>query len=307
MNGQDIYNPVVAATGRLVFESISYQANLWELDITADPEGSSATRLAVRSTRQETFPALSPDGTRLAFVSNRTGQRSLWLSSIDGSNPRPLTRPDEAVAAGPVWSPEGSRIAISLVISGYARPFLVEVESGSTRPLLDEPVHAIPVAWSRDGERIYLASDRGGQWNLWSIGVDGKRLEQLTEDGGLAAAEDESGTVLYYTRPGDPAFYALPLDGEAGSADLVAREIGSVDRGHRLPWSVAAGSIYSVVLEGEEFRLVRLDPATGLVEEIASPPGLHDSIFSLSRDARRLIYSRIEQSESDLLFIDGAL
>ena len=80
-----------------------------------------------------------------------------------------------------------------------------------------------------------------------------------------------------------------------------------VDRGHRLPWSVAAGSIYSVVLEGEEFRLARLDPVTGLVEVIASPPGLDDSMFSLSGDARWLIYSRIEQSESDLLFIDGAL
>jgi Tol biopolymer transport system component len=248
LNGQNIYNPVVAATGRLVFESISFQKNLWRLDLIADPEGVDATRLAVHSTRQETSPAVSPDGLKLAFVSNRTGQRSLWLSAIDGSASRPLTRSDEVVAADPVWSPEGSRIAVGLVMSGYARPVVVEVESGRTRSLLEQPAHAIPVAWSHDGQRIYLASDRSGQWDLWSIGADG-----------------------------------------------------------HLPWRMVRGSIYSVVFADEEFRLARLDPATGAVEQIARPPGLHDGIFSLSPDAKQLIYSRVEESESDLMFIDGAL
>ena len=55
------------------------------------------------------------------------------------------------------------------------------------------------------------------------------------------------------------------------------------------------------------FRFVRLDPATGSVEEIARPPGLTGGAFSLSPDAGRLIYSRTEASESDLMFIDGAL
>lgn len=305
LNGQDIYNPVVAASGRLVFESISFEENLWSLDLTAGPHAS-PERLALRSTRQETLPAFSPDGRELAFVSNRSGQRTLWLGSFDSANSRPLTRPDEAVAGGPVWSPGGSRIAVALVVDGFARPFVVMVGSGRSRPLLDEPTHAIPVAWSGDGARIYLASDRGGQWDLWSIGVDGDALTQMTTSGGLAAAETEDGAWLYYTRSGDPAFYALALADVGGGGSEVGRQVGRVEPAHGRPWRLAAGAIYTVALEGEAFILLRLDPASGEVEEVARPPGLYNSAFALS-DSGQLIYSRVEESESDLMFLDVSL
>ena len=303
LNGRDAYNPVVAEGGRIVFESVSYERNLWELDLAADPDSVAAVRLPVRSTREETFPALSPDGQHLAFVSNRTGQRSLWSSSVAGSVAKQLSRSGEVVTAGPIWSPDGTRIAFGVVAGGYARPLVVELTGGRARPLFDESAHSIPVAWSEDGERLYLASDRGGQWDLWSIGADGEALERLTTEGGIAAAEGEGGRVLYFTRPGDPAFYAMALTDSAGGQARV-REVGRIGRGRHLPWSLANGAIYSIVRVGEGYRLARLDPATGSVTEAAAPPGLDVSPFSLSANAGRLVYCRVEESRSDLMFVD---
>lgn len=305
-SGQDIYNPEVASSGRLVFEAISVQTNLWEFDLAGRGAGQPPTRLPVHSTRQETVPALSPDGRRLAFVSNRGGDRSLWLSDVDGTGLRLLTPSGVPVAGGPVWSPEGERIAAGLVLGDYSRPFVIEVESGRRTLLVDEQSHALPVAWSRDGQRIYLTSDRGGQWEIWSIGAGGGALRRLTEAGGLTAAESESGDILYFRRPGDAAFYEMAIGSDRGP-DTGAREVGRLGEGRSLHWQFAAGSIYGIDFASGGPRLARLDPATGAVEVIASPPGLGDSSFALSSDASRLIYGRFDENKSDLMFIDGAL
>jgi Tol biopolymer transport system component len=55
-------------------------------------------------------PAWSPDGSQIAFSSNRAGSYDIWLMSSDGTNLRQLTD-DFDWDRAPSWSPDGSRIA----------------------------------------------------------------------------------------------------------------------------------------------------------------------------------------------------
>ena len=57
-------------------------------------------------------PSFSPDGTRLAFVSDRTGIPQVWVIAVDGGVPRQVTTGDDPVGRV-IWSPTGEWLALS--------------------------------------------------------------------------------------------------------------------------------------------------------------------------------------------------
>src|SRR5262245_56400754 len=57
-------------------------------------------------------PRISPDGQRIAFVSDREGQNNLWIMGIDGSNPRAVFRDHNLRVNSPVWTPDGQYIML---------------------------------------------------------------------------------------------------------------------------------------------------------------------------------------------------
>ena len=71
--------------------------------------GGTATRLTDGPT-WDSHPRFSPDGKRIAFISDRTGAENLWIADADGKNPRAVTRGDRAWYVAPAWTPDGSAI-----------------------------------------------------------------------------------------------------------------------------------------------------------------------------------------------------
>jgi len=65
--------------------------------------------------RDDIFPSWSPDGSRIAFASDRYGDWEIYTMSSEGYDVRQLTKPDSrpAVKWSPAWSPDGSRIAFA--------------------------------------------------------------------------------------------------------------------------------------------------------------------------------------------------
>jgi len=77
-------------------------------------------------------PAVSPDGTRLAFARETRGNVDLWVAAIDGSGERRLTT-DDAVDRSPCWSPDGLEIAFASRRSGSGDIYVVPAD-GSAPP-----------------------------------------------------------------------------------------------------------------------------------------------------------------------------
>src|SRR5262249_11141403 len=72
----------------------------------------------IASTRLDQNPRYSPDGMRIAFESERSGNREIWAAASDGSGAVQLTSFGGPVAAGPIWSPDGKWIAFTGVEPG---------------------------------------------------------------------------------------------------------------------------------------------------------------------------------------------
>src|ERR1044071_9159077 len=125
----------VRYNGKIVFISDRHYKGLsiWSMN----PDGSSPTRLTDDKSRTEKLPSFSPvydaspvwspDGTKIAFISNRDYLLSLYVMNADGSNAQLVTsKPLEP--SRPAWSPDGRKIAFSAGLSGTF---------GTTKPSVD--------------------------------------------------------------------------------------------------------------------------------------------------------------------------
>ena len=96
-------------------ERDEYLSNVW----VADAAGGGAPRRFTAGPKRDRDPRWSPDGTRLAFVSEREGKKKgqLYVMPADGGEPTRLSDERHGVA-DPVWSPDGSRLAFVARVGG---------------------------------------------------------------------------------------------------------------------------------------------------------------------------------------------
>ncbi|MCC6896006.1 MAG: PD40 domain-containing protein [Anaerolineae bacterium] len=117
-----------------------------------------------RNLVEDNQPAWSPDGSQIAFVSNREGrQYTIYLMEADGRNSRRLT---ESVQNNfsPVWSPDSHAIAYVTSRQEFARQIteilMTDLTSGRTRRISIPYPNAISPSWSADSRHIAFTSDR---------------------------------------------------------------------------------------------------------------------------------------------------
>ncbi len=75
----------------------------------------------------DSWPVWSPDGKRIAFVSNRTGNYEIYLMNADGSTIKNLTN-NAAQDTSPTWSPDGKKIAFVSTRDGGSDIYVMEVK-----------------------------------------------------------------------------------------------------------------------------------------------------------------------------------
>lgn len=143
---------------------------------TMDADGTDKTRLTF-TRAQETWPAWSPDGSKIAYVSNRPDPfQDVWVMDADGGNRTRLTTHD-GFDAFPEWSPDGSRIAFTSDRSAVDDIWTMDPTGGDLQRLTRGPAVDERPDWSPDGSTIVFS--RNG--NIWSMDADGSDETRLTE------------------------------------------------------------------------------------------------------------------------------
>ena len=193
--------------GTIVFVGPGAQGNT---DIyTIRPDGTGRTNL-IGDGYVDREPAVSPDGSKIAWMSTRSGRGEIWVMGIDGSNPRQLT--DRTPGSdNPSWSPDGNRIAFDY--SGNI--WVVATDTLALTELTTSGRDSDP-AWSPDGGRIAFVSDRAGTTAVWLMSADGGGQHQVTSthvggDGEPSWSPDGATIAFLSTRRGGGEIWTLDV------------------------------------------------------------------------------------------------
>lgn len=128
-------------------------------------------------------PAWSPDGTHIAFQSDRDGRWRIWIIEPEKGKPAwPLT-PEHHHAREPHWSPDGRKIAYVADVEGNegnSEIFAIDVEDKTVIQLTQNPEQDAAPQWSPDGGHIAFASTRNGWWDVYIMNADGSDVRRLT-------------------------------------------------------------------------------------------------------------------------------
>ncbi len=170
---------VSARSGRTAYVRGRKTVDIWRADLTAASPERSATKL-IYSTLVQTDPRYSPDGTMIAFQSNRSGSTEIWTTDAQGANPDRLTSFNGPLTSAPSWCSDGRRLAFDSRVSGVSAIYIEDVREGVPRKLVASQSNLSSPVWSQDCRWLFaIEEDRA---ELYRVPAPGGRAERFIPD-----------------------------------------------------------------------------------------------------------------------------
>jgi TolB protein len=248
--------------------------------------------------------------TQIAFVSNRSGNKEIWVMDYDGSNQHVLTQL-HTIALTPRWSPDAGRIAFTC----YAQPgnsgvlsAQICIYSASTSRLISFPrfhgTNASP-AWSPDGSQLMFMSSMYGNPELFLTDASGARPKRLTYSNGANTSPSwnpKTGQQVAFVsdRGGVPQLYIMNSDGSSQSKVDLADKGYVIDpawspNGQLLAfsWRRPSGNYDLYVMEIATHELVELTRDAARNERPSWAPDGRHLVFESTRTGTRQIWTML--------------
>ena len=184
---------------------------------TVPLSGGDATRLT-SGMPYDVQPTFSPDGSEIAFISDKSGSDNIWVMNADGSNQRAMTTEKEEAVSTPEWSPDGEYVA-----ARRARElWLYHRDGGAGLKLSSDPLVAGVAGpkFSADGRFVFFSSRQGGfgggggiaGFTGWQI----RRLDRTTGDIATVTASPNGAYRPALSPDGRWLVYGARLDAKTG-------------------------------------------------------------------------------------------
>jgi Tol biopolymer transport system component len=314
--GEDGIMPVVSRfhserAPRLAYVRSFQDANIWRVELSAPGTAASAPPvISISSTRIDSTPQLSPDGRRVTFASNRSGEWEIWLADLDGSNAVQLTSMG-AHSGAPYWSPDGELIVFQSNPEQQFDIYLIRAAGGKPRNLTSHSASDWRPSFSRNGKWIYFTSNRTGQRRIWKVPALGGDALRVTNNAGFAAFESPDGVHLYYnqTMETPSPLWRQRVSGGAPERVLegVVRAAFTVLEGgiYYIDRPSGAGGLLFTDQPSGETRLQYFDFATRSTRTVVRGLGNVFLGLTASGDGRTILYSRVDSSVDDLMIMDN--
>lgn len=288
-------------TRSLVYSVLQDDLNIWRLDLqTAGDAGARWTRL-IASSGQDASPQYSPDGGRISFRSDRSGEEQIWVANGDGSNPVQVTQGSLRPSV-PRWSPDGRALVFN--DAATRKYHIARVSEGGVWSVQSFGLEAVHPVFSPDGRWIY----GGTMTSIVRIPAAGGAASEIVNMMGISLGVSGDGRHIYFVR--EPSGTALwRVDVQSGRAE---KALDGLVPYCSSCWALSPSGIYFLGNRDgtmEHQALYYHEFATGRETALAEYPAALSPIgsgpFSLSPNGRYLLCVRVDPSNSDIFRVDG--
>ncbi|HEY9126004.1 MAG TPA: LpqB family beta-propeller domain-containing protein [Acidobacteriaceae bacterium] len=259
----------------------------------------------VSSTEQDSAPSFAPDGSRFAFQSWRSGSQEIWIASRDGLTLRQLTNYGKGLTGSPSFSPDGQQIAFDARPEGHSHIFVVSANGGTPRQLTTGNANDILPRWAADGQSLYFASNRNGNWQTWKIALANAQPQQITANSGYLAMESPDGLWIYFTKNDEPGIWRIPASGSGAKTET--QVLPQLPEGFWGYWAVTSRGIYFLNATQTEWEIQLWDPRTQRISTAVKlerrPPPF--SGISVARDGDEILITDQVNASSHITLVQN--
>jgi Tol biopolymer transport system component len=295
--GQNAVSPSVAPDDkRLVFSRRLENYHIWRY------QAGGGMSPFITSSLTDDSPQFSPDGRKISFCSNRSGDISeIWVAHADGSGAVQMTNQPGRHQGCHSWSRDGRWIAFdSLEHGGSWHVYVMESSGGRLRRVTADSADENVPSWSPDGRWIYFTSNRTGRTEIWRAPFAGGPSEQITTDGGWAGSISPDGKTVFYLK----SAWSGPLFAKAVSGGPERQVLPYVNLFSFVP---VEDGIFYIGKRGDDarFPLEFFQFSNNRGRLLTSIDGQVELGLAVSPDRKTILFSNSSTTGADLMMIEN--
>ena len=283
---------------RLAYSTLFPICDIYQADMPKEKGGKIRPYKLIGSSRGEYFGNYSPDGKRIAFGSDRTGNDEIWTCKLDGSDEIQITNL-KVHSNWPQWSPDGQWIVFE-----NDGDIMISDAKGINPPerLISDPSDDRNPSWSQDGNWVYFGSNRNGEFHVFKVHIKSGEVLQMTETISFSGFESPDGKFFYF-KPWKNGSIVKQLDLST------LKETVLIEEANYISFRIAKSGMYYITWDQETGNcLLKLYQfAAGSIEDlgiIETGPDIQLKFTDVTDDGSKILFWNMDEA-SDIYLIDN--